>query len=115
MKYRKKPIVNDIKTAVKYFELLGCSVLKPKHKNANGPDLNIIKNNEAFRVEIKQVKKKKSNSWQVEPIMVSRQSDDFVLIMHKLQIIELISMKNHLELCVDCGSRVLTSKMRILI
>lgn len=106
--------MKDIEIAIKWFELHGCTVLKPKHKNANGPDLNVIKNDECFRVEIKQVRKIKNGSWQVDPVSEPRTIDDFVLILNKTNVVELIAMKNHLSLCSDSGYRIMTLEMRIL-
>lgn len=105
---------NYIKTAINYFRNNGCIVLEPKHINANGPDLNIIKNNEAFRVEIKQVCIKKSGSYQVEPLSELRLNDDYILIMYKSKIIQFISLKEHLKLCSESGVRILTQEMKIL-
>lgn len=45
---REEIMDTDIKETKRFLELIGCTVLKPKHKNANGPDLNVIKNDEAL-------------------------------------------------------------------
>lgn len=103
----------EVKSAILFLEKHGCEVLKPKHKNANGPDLNIIKNDEAFRVEIKQVRKIKSGSWQTDAVSMPRQNDDFILIMNKGQVVEFSSMKDHLKLCCESGQRILTNVMKI--
>jgi|SRR3990170_2073260 len=105
----------DILSALKYFESTGFIVLKPKHKNANGADLIIIKNNEAFKIEIKQAEYKKNKTWQVQPIQKNRMKDDFVLIMHKEIIVEIIAMEDHLKLCSKKGYRPMTQRMKLII
>lgn len=103
-----------IKIAINFFKENGCTVLNPKHINANGPDLNIIKNNEAFRVEIKQIRLKRSGSYQVAPLSIPRVNDDYILIMYKTKIVQFISLKSHLKLCQESGMRIMTSEMNIL-
>lgn len=104
----------DIKAAINWFKSYGCDVLPPKHKNSNGPDLTIIKNNEAFRIEIKQLYKTQSGSWQVPPVTSARQTDDFILIMRKTDIILFMSMQDHLKLCSPQGVRILSFEMKVL-
>lgn len=103
-----------IKIAIEFFKENGCTVLNPKHINANGPDLNIIKNDEAFRVEIKQINLKKCGSYQVPGLSLSRLNDDYILIMYKNKIIQFISLKDHLKLCSESGVRIMTQEMNIL-
>ena len=103
-----------ISLAIKFFKENECEVLNPKHKNSNGPDLNIIKNDEVFRVEIKELRKTKTGSFQVCPISENRKNDDFVLITYKETIVEFISMQDHLKLCCESGVRIMSSVMKIM-
>ena len=105
---------SDIRTAVKFFEDNNCVVLKPNKKNASGPDLNIIKNNSAYRVEVKKVRKqKRDNCWIVDPVTENRKNDDFVIVIANDKVIAFEEMRNYLKVCNNSGNRIFSAEMEI--
>lgn len=106
-------LTNDIKLAVDFLKENGCTVLKPKNKNHHGPDLNAIKNETAFRIEVKKLRKQKY-SYIVDKVEENRKSDDFIIVVYKNEVILFQSMETHLRLCGSSGQRILTAEMAIL-
>lgn len=113
-KKKKMKFASGTLLVKKYFENLGYNVLNPKHMNSNGADINIIKNNEVYRIEIKDIRKTKGNSYRSEPICENRRNDDFVVLVYKNNIIDILSMKDHLSLCSESGIRIITNKINLL-
>ena len=100
--------MDDIGLVSKFFEKRGYKVLKAAHKNANGPDLTIVNDYCAYRIEIKTARKIKSGSIQVPPISEPRKSDDFVVVLYCKEIVLIESMRDYLRLCASDGTRSIT-------
>lgn len=92
----------------KRFEANGARVLKPKHRNANGPDLTIIKNDSAYRIEVKILYKIRSGSMQTGPIEEARRNDDFVAIVFPNGFVFIEPMDEFLKLANLDGRRTFT-------
>jgi hypothetical protein len=105
----------DILVAIEFFKKHGCIVLKVNKKNSSGPDLNIIKNDSAYRVEVKKLHyMKKSNCYYTDAVTDKRKNDDYVIVVTNQNVISFDSMENHLKLCSLTGIRVFTNEVQIL-
>lgn len=89
------------------FDALGFSVLSVGKKNANGPDMWILKNGLPKSVEIKVASRTPSGSLQVHPVEPNRMQDDLIAIQINDYIL-IEPMRDHLKLCAPKGYRTLT-------
>lgn len=97
-----------------FFEERNCKIIKPKHANANGPDMTVITENSAFRVEIKLVSRNKNGSYRTEKIDLPRRNDDFVAVVFPCGYIYLEEMKLFLSKAGRDGARSFTVMIELL-
>ena len=85
------------------FMKLGFKCLNTHHKNAKGADLTVIKNNNAYTVEIKCTRYTKRKSLQVSPVECRRKNDDLIAIVLPSRYILVEPMEQHLKNCSTKG------------
>lgn len=79
-----------------------------RHKNANGPDLHVIRDERLFTVEIKKARKhSRRDTLSVHPVEPARRKDDIIAIVFPSGYVLIEPMKDHLAACPKSGYRSL--------
>ncbi len=102
--------MSELTVLTEAFERLGFEIIYYSGiANANGPDMWVKKKGRPLSVEIKTARRKKGNTWAVDPVEPLRQKDDLIAIICPIGKYVLIeSMVQHLKNCSKSGDRPMT-------
>lgn len=102
---------NEIETIIeREFAALGFKIIHfNSPKEANGVDCWVQKRDKKpLSVEIKKLRKKQDNTYQVEPVCKNRRDDDLIAIIMNSEYVLIEPMKDHLKNCSKQGTRNFT-------
>lgn len=109
---KKKQDFTTIKRAAEFLKNQGWEVFDIKNDSANGPDLTIAKHGRTYRVEIKKALLSKK-SCHVKSVKGSGLLCEAIGILLPNDRVILQSMKDHLSLCCNSGTRSITDLVRL--
>lgn len=97
--------------AAKFFKSMGYSV---EQASCQGPDLTLTMGGIKLTCEVKYAGKQKDrNSWRVAPVFPNRRSDNLIAIVLPDDSVIVQPMSYHLACCSNCGSRSVTSIVKL--
>lgn len=96
-----------VKEVKKSFSKLGYKITYFGKKNANGPDIFVVKNGIPKSVELKKSRTTKRNSIQIPPVEKARKNDDLVCIILGDNYVLIEPMRDHLSKCTAKGYRTI--------
>lgn len=99
-----------VKAVTRFLRERGHQVAPTRKTNSNGPDIVILMDHDAARIEVKvAMEHPKKRHWRVRQVEPSRRGDDFVALVFPGGHIHFERMLDWLEHCNEDGSRTVTA------